>query len=167
MTRSCAFWWCEQKEDNGTRQKNWETTHSRGREDVPASWPRGWRGPETFYARCSLACSFLGGKGPSALCSPRCTCPEKSISRDFNRPKKYADVQPKRWLAFLHKPPSRIFWSLWTCRQSPPSRSIHTSVLVPALSLPEIRGNKGHGNNYYESWMTSTQKTQLCSSSSV
>lgn len=43
--------------------------------------------------------------------------------------------QTKRWLASLHKPWSRTFWILWTCRRSRPSRSIHTSAWVPALFL--------------------------------
>lgn len=129
----------KRRQRNSAKITGWKITHSRGHEGVPASWPLCWHGPEISYASYSLACSFLDGKGPSALYTPHCTCPEMSISWNFNPPHK-PDLQPKWWLAFLHKPPSRIFWSLWTCRQSPPIRSTHTSALVPALFLLVNRG---------------------------
>lgn len=49
--------------------------------------------------------------------------------------------------AFLHRRPSRIFWSLWRCRRSRPSRSIHTSAWAPVLSLPSREQKKNTAMN--------------------
>lgn len=65
----------------GCRGNNiwWKVTTSGGSEGVPASWRQCWHGSEIFCANYSLACSFLDGKGPSALYNPHCTCPEEQI----------------------------------------------------------------------------------------